>query len=200
MSSIINTLLEPLKAVETDLDSERLINKSYLIFQKESVKVDLKDYQAISSLTRFFRTLHINRPIEEDFIAKEILRNKPKALDALISKTKEVYQHQSTRILFNQKANNLMEIGFGRSSRVAETLSSGFLRRLKDLKWKVNIVISNEVSSRVLMPEIVMILDFMDGSSVRVSVDLKVFQELRRVLTMQIKRVIDNEHIALLNS
>ena len=72
------------------------------------------------------------------------------------------------------------------------------MKVLCNFNWKINLIISNNESNRVLVPQIFLIFGFTDGTNLKTKISLKLFQEFRKNLTFQIRKIIENEGKALL--
>ena len=53
-------------------------------------------------------------------------------------------------------------------------------------------------TNKVLLPEIILNFTLNDGKSYSFLIEYKVFQELRRLLTLHLKKIMENENILLL--
>ena len=71
---------------------------------------------------------------------------------------------------------------------------------LTDFKWKINLIISNSEINKILVPQITLTFEFSDGSVLKTLVSMKIFQEMRKNLTLHIKKIIENEHVNLLHN
>ena len=172
MSSIINNLLEPFKAIESDKEIQDLINISYKLYSKEIKITDQKNVHLLSNLVRFFRSLNITRKVDEELLSKDIFKNKPNSLNLINEKITQIYKLQSQRVYFTEKYNKLMTKGYNNSvkpillrdlpsftkccpniisssscdyfiSRASDVkcLFDNVIRKYKDLKWKIKIIV-----------------------------------------------------------
>ena len=78
-----------------------------------------------------------------------------------------------------------------------EYLSNNFYQ-LTNFYFKMDIVISNKNSNRVLQPQIYLFLTLNDGRTLCLFIDIKVFEEIRKSLAFHIKKILDIEAKPLL--
>lgn len=204
---LVQKLFEPLK-LQDDTSTNDYLDISYSVFSKEIIspayikKLAKKlDVKIISNLIRFFRMINPSVKLDEE-IFKDIFKNKPNSLSNFSEKVIEIYRSQNSRLLFTEKINFLKTSNFFCKDNTLQSLnnSSNNIRELCNITWKINLIISNKSSNRVLLPEIIITYYFTSGESKIISVSMKVFQEMRKALTFHIKRIIDNEKINLLNN
>lgn len=202
----VEKLFEPLKNLDDSALSD-YIEVAYSLFMKDFLsynqisKVGKKfDSKLISNLVRFFRNLNITIKQDEDAL-KEILKGKSSSYESVLQKINEIFKHQGSRKYFSDAitAGDLSKNFFCHDPARETYISSlKVVKELSNLTWKVNLVVCNSDSSRILVPEIILGFTFTDGTSKKAHISMKVFQELRKNLTFHIKRIIENEHVALL--
>lgn len=206
--------LEILKSIE-EKDLKDLLETSFNYFTSNKTNkindniIESKALKAcFSGLVRFYRCVNANKKIEDDQInqsIKEIFKGKNTELnEVLLNQINRILSVQNKRINFTEI--NLEAIRKRKNSDNDD--SSDYLAKkafllnnifeFKSFSWKININISNNVSNRVLLPEIVFMFTLQDGKTYSFLIDIKVFQELRRLLTVHIKRILENEQVVLL--
>ena len=200
---IIEKILElPLK-LQKEEELNDYLDISYSIFMnevssKQVNKVIKKfDSNTLSNLIRFYRLVNINSKIDEDSL-KDLFKGKSSSLENIKDKIKEILLIQSTRINFSDYDNNQFIKATDSNKSIKKTDSS--IKILTDFKWKVNLIISNSELNKILVPQIILTFEFSDGSSLKTLVSMKIFQEIRKNLTLHIKRIIENEHVNLLHN
>lgn len=205
--------LEILKQSE-DNDLKELLEQSFQYFSsnrsnKISDKItNSKSLSAgFSSLVRFYRSLNANKKIDDDQInqlVKELFKGKTSDLNSiLINQINNIISVQNKRINFTE-----IKLGLSKNRQISDDNSNENLAKreflinnileFKSFSWKIKIAISNNISNRVLLPEIIFMFTLIDEKSHTFIIDIKVFQELRRLLTIHIKRMLENEQNALL--
>ena len=198
-------LLDRLFSKNTDLD-ENVINDyielSYSYYRKDLIhsnkisKMTTKfDTSIISNFVRFFRYINSSSNLDEEEI-KDRFKNKPKAFDSLLQKINEIRIHQNTKVKFSDKkeittlTKNLFSYN--------PYLNNSNIKVLCNFNWKINLIISNTESNRVLVPEILLVFGFSDGTDLKAKISLKLFQIFRKNLTFHIRKILENEGISLL--
>jgi len=179
---------------------------------------NLNSQKAFSILTRIFKNFNTNKKLEEENLnnsLKEFLKGKNNSVNLIMTKIKEISSIQMKRNNFSdnlstrhlnyfivnkkEKFNN-ESLGLDRLDINNNLL--GFISRnlypLTNFSFKINIIISNDSSNRVLTPEIFLLLTLDNGKTITINVEMRVFQELRKCLAMSIKKIIDNESVNLL--
>lgn len=202
----VEKLFEPLKSLDDSALAD-YIEVAYSLFMKELFssnqisKVGKKfDSKLISNLVRFFRSLNITIKQDEDAL-KELLKGKHSSYESVLQKINEILKHQGSRKYFSDaiSSGELTKNFFCHDpTRESHLLNLKVVKELNNLTWKVNLVVCNAESNRILVPEIILGFTFTDGTSKKAHISMKVFQELRKNLTFHIKRIIENEHVALL--
>ena len=69
---------------------------------------------------------------------------------------------------------------------------------MNNFDFKIDVNISSNFNNRMLSPEIYFIFTFEDGSILKIKVDLRMFNEIRKNLSLNIKKILFNENVALL--
>jgi len=205
--------LETLKQLE-EKDLKELIEESFQHFSSDRTNkindkfIESKTLKAgFSGLIRFYRCINANKKFEEDQInqlVKEIFKGKNTELNnLLINQINSIINIQNKRINFSEINLEAIKNRKNRDDNSNEYLAKrdfliNNIFEFKSFSWKININISNNVSNRVLLPEIIFNITLMDWKTYSFIIDIKVFQELRRLLTVHIKRVLENEQVVLL--
>lgn len=159
------------------------------------------DTKIISSIVRFFRIINITVKLDEDAL-KDHLKGKAKSLENLHEKIDEILKIQGTKKKFSDTVSiaalprNLF--CYDTNLQANPTPKINTIKTLCDFNWKVNLVISNCNSNKILMPEILLGFSFTDGTKLQAKIPMKVFQEMRKNLTFHIKRILDNEGVTFL--
>jgi hypothetical protein len=203
--------LEILKSLE-ETDLKNLLDTSFKYYSSQKkINIDenilnSKNLQGgFSGLIRFYRSINSNKKIEDNQlnqIIKELFNGKsPDLINLLLS-------HINTILGIQKKSINFVEINLNEKTYNNEENSNEYIAKrefllnnileFKNFSWRINISISNNNFNRILFPEIIFIFTFEDGKSYTFLIDIKIFQELRRLLTIHIKKIMENEQIALL--
>lgn len=195
-------------------DLVELISNSYNFYLNysniklsENLKNDLIKQKVFSNFVRFFRSLNSNKKFEDEVFQnflKEGFKGKTKFISTLSDKVQEIIAVQTNRIYFSDRGNlNYLSSGNADNenskpfSDLMNNLSNNY-HLIKNLSFKILVTISNNISNRVLVPEIFLYITLENGRTVEMFVDLKTFQELRKCLAFHIKKMIDNEAVNLL--
>jgi len=207
--------LEILKSIE-EKDLKELLESSFNHFTSNRTNkineniIESKVLKAgFSGLVRFFRCINANKKLEEDQInqlAKEIFKGKNAELNSiLINQINSILSIQNKRINFTEvnleALKNIKNSDNDSSNNYIAAKRQFLLNNIfefKSFSWKIDINISNNISNRVLLPEILFMFSLEDGKTYSFLINVKVFQELRRLLTVHIKRIIENEQVILL--
>lgn len=190
---------------------EELVQLSLIAFNffknktisKDKITDNINSQIALSTLIRFFRSVNINKRIDEDTInsnLKDYLKNKPETIKQIYLKIKEIFSLQTQKINFSEKQfDNLNHFIYTNNKKnYIDNLLEENLKELTNFSWRINVTISNNVSNRVLAPEIYLFLSFDDGTNLNFIIDVKVFQEIRKSLANHIKKILENESVLLL--
>lgn len=200
---IIQKLIDPIKQME-DSKLNDCIDLSYSLFTKEisnqnQINKIPKNYDVkiISNLVRFFRLINPSVKLDEEVI-KEAFKGKQQSYNNITSKISEIIKSLSTRISFCDKFNSLQSKNFFFRDNSQSNPIINSIYDFVNLTWRIELVISNSNSNRVLLPIIHLNFYFSNGEQLKTTVSIKVFQELRKAMTYHIKRMIDNERVNLL--
>ena len=181
-----------------------LINTSHIYFLKNTLtisdrlKEDGNKQIIFSSLVRFFRSINANKKIEEGALLKETFKNSSNIIIELLNeKVNEIITTQSIRINYSDNIKRYSHVNNSGSHSISVLAA---LKSYKSMSFKVNVIVSNKESNRVLKPEIILTFLLNDGEKLLLHIDIKIFQELRRVLAYHIKKMIDNEAINFLRN
>lgn len=203
---IANRLLEQTKSINEDSKLNDTIDLSYSIFTKEIIaqnqfnKIQKNfDIKIVSSLVRFFKLINPVIKLDEDSI-KDIFKGKSLSYTNLLNKISEILNELNKRVSFSDKTNSLyVNNYFCRDNLLRQNnLLNNNIRELVGFNWKVELIISNTHSNRVLIPIIYLYFNFSNGERCKCKATLKVFQEMRKSLTYHIKKIIENERVTQL--
>ena len=105
---------------------------------------------------------------------------------------KEIRQVQSTKILFSSPdlistLNPINNKTYNRGRNI---------RDLVNFDYKIDVVISSNYHNKLLVPQIYLIFSLDDGEIIKVKVDLRIFNEFRKDLSMHAKKILFNEGIS----
>ena len=195
--------LEPLKKAElNDASTVELISKAYEYYQFRVVP-DLNENQKqniqyFSCFVRFFKCINSSRKIDEEFLQNyfknEIFKGKPQSVELLNSYIEEIKGIQKTRLLFSSD-----EIQSSLQAISNKSNSKGpNIKEIINCEYKVDVVISNDYSNKMLTPEIYLLFSLDDGSTLKTKIDLRMFNELRKGIALNIKKILENENVPLL--
>ena len=151
--------LEPLKKTDlNDASTVELISKAYEYYQFRIVP-DLNENQKqndqyFSCFVRFFKCINSSRKIDEEFLQNyfknEIFKGKPRSIEILNSYIEEIKSIQKTRLLFSSD-----EIQSSLQAICNKSNSKGpNIKEVINCEYKVDVVISNDYSNKMLTPEI----------------------------------------------
>lgn len=200
---LVQKLLEITKKISDD-DLENYLEASYSIYYKEYVsqnslcKISKKIDPAITSnLIRFFRLVSPTYKIDEDMV-KDIFKGKPKSFNVINEKISNILQSLSTRINFTDKFNSIKTKNLFSNDCYNNSSVKYSLKEIVNFSWKINLVISHSTHNKVLLPEIFVKFLFSDGSQSKIRMSIKMFQEFRKEITNQVKKIVDNERVTFL--
>jgi hypothetical protein len=194
--------LEPIKTFGLDDETtNNILDNSYIYYKDNMLNYQLKENKnfamAFSCFLRFLRSINSSRKIDEElfqnYLRNEVLKGKPKTIAKLNNLINEIKLIQSSRILFN--SNNY--IGFNEIVLKEKSFGKNY-RYVNNFDFKIDVNISSNYNNRMLSPEIYFIFTFDDGSLLKIKVDLRLFNEIRKNLSLNIKKILFNENIALL--
>ena len=201
---IVQRLLEPSLSFKDD-ELANHIDLSFSIFNKDILaqsqlnKVHKKfDTKIISNFVRFFRIINPNYKLDEDII-REIFKGKKTSLENLFEKIGLITQQLSTKINFCDKIKTIqLKNYFVHDTFNQSILGLMQIKTVVNFNWRIDLIISNTNSNRVLLPEIYLFFNFADGEQLKLKVGMKVFQEFRKTISSHIKKIIENERVNLL--
>jgi hypothetical protein len=211
-------LLELLKSSNySNEEILQLINSAYFYYYKQSItqsqelRKDENKQMIFSNLVRFFRSINTNNKIEEGLLLsnlKDIFKTQSYFLiESLNEKVNEIISIQTKRINYSDnklskdvcryfiRQSNINLISNKDSLNIITAIKS-----YRNLSYRINVTVSNKDSNRVLRPEIILIFTLDEGEKVTMQIDIKIFQELRKVLAYHIKKIIDNEGVSFLKN
>lgn len=197
------------------LDDKTLLDHielSYKIYKSESkepknTKLNIKEVSnkynqvILSSLVRFFRYINNSLYIDSETL-KEILKSRTLSYSLITEKLNEVLSNQNKRIYITDsfyKENNNATTFFPRiNSHIRYSHDS--VKYISGISWRINLIISNSDMNKVLIPQVIIVFTYEDSSIERFIVPINVFQEMRKNMTKHLKKVIENDHVSLLNN
>ena len=175
-----------------DKTTSALITCAYNYYQTKEIDKNAcskKEHaKLISCFVRFFRSLNSSRLSDDDiihYLKTEGLKGKAESL-ALVT------QVQSTKILFSSPdlistLNPINNKTYNRGRNI---------RDLVNFDYKIDVVISSNYHNKLLVPQIYLIFSLDDGEIIKVKVDLRIFNEFRKNLSMHAKKILFNEGIS----
>ena len=194
--------LEPIKTFNLDDETAyNILDNSYLFYKDNILNYQLKENKnfamAFSAFLRFLKSVNSSKKIDEEFfqnyLKNEALKGKPKTISKLNELINEIKLIQSSRILFN--SNNY--IGFSQIPLKEKSFGKNY-KYVNNFDFKIDVNISSNFNNRMLSPEIYFIFTFEEGSILKIKVDLRMFNEIRKNLSLNIKKILFNENVALL--
>ena len=195
--------LEPLKKANfDDTSTVALITKAYEYYQFRVIP-DLNEQQKdnaqyFSCFVRFFKCINSSRKIDEEFLQNyfknEVFKGKPQSIATLNAYIEEIKAIQKTRLMFNSEdgQNSLQAISNKNNSKGPN------IKEIINCEYKIDVVISNDYSNKMLTPEIYLLFTLDDGSTLKTKIDLRMFNELRKGVALNIKKILENENVPLL--
>ena len=127
-------------------------------------------------------------------LKNEILKGKNESIKILNEKIKEIFQIQSKRVLFSESE----PINSFKNVPLKENNKGSNISKIVNFDFKIDVPISSHYSNRLLTPEIYFIFTFDDGTILKTKVDIRMFNEFRKDLTLNIKKILTNEGVNLL--
>ena len=214
-------LLEPLKSTNYSNDEIlQLINSAFNYYCKQTLvrsdelEKDETKQKIFSNLVRFFRSINTNIKIEEGFLSsnlKELFKtHSTNLIESLNEKVNEIISIQTIRINFSEyklgkdpcrhfiKQSNMNLLNNNKYSVNSNLITA--IKSFRNLGYRINVTVSNKDSNRVLTPEIILMFVLDGGQKISMQIDIKIFQELRRVLAYHIKKIIENENVGFLRN
>lgn len=205
-------LLDLLKSSNyTTEELQQIINSSYRYFYKNSftdiqeLKRDQAKQKIFSNLIRFYRSINSNKKIEEGLVLSNLKENikNTTLIESLNEKVNEIISIQTTRFnysdTFSSSRHFIRQSDINIKSKNESDLLTA-IKSFKNLSYKLNVTVLNKDSNRVLTPQIILIFLLDGGEKITMQIDIKIFQELRRVLAYHIKKMIDNESVGFLRN
>jgi len=155
------------------------------------------DISILSSLVRFYRYINNSMYIDSETL-KEILKSKSLSYNQISENLNEILSIQNKRIyisnsLVSQSKNEEKSFSYIK-------YNPNSIKSIYDIKWRINLIISNSDMNKVLIPQVILIFYYEDFSFDRFIVPINVFQEMRKNMTRHLKKVIENDHVTLLNN
>ena len=196
-------MYKPLDIVKTlgidDKTATSLITVAYNYYQTKELDknaITKKEYaKLVSSFVRFFGSLNSSRISDDDilhYLKTEGLKGKNESITLVTNYINEIRQIQSSKIMFSSPdlTNTLNQVN-------NKTYNSGRnIRNLVNFDYKIEVVISSNYHNKLLLPQIYLIFCLDDGEIIKMKVDLRIFNEFRKNLSMHIKKILLNEGIS----
>ena len=182
-----------------DKTTSSLITVAYNYYQTKEIDKKVctkKEYaKLISCFVRFFRSINSTKQNDDELIQHlklESLKGKTESLNLVTKYIAEIRQVQSSKILFGSPdlTNTLNPINNKNYNR------GRHIRNLVNFDYKIDVVISSNYHNKLLQPQIYLIFSLDDGEIIKVKVDLRIFNEFRKDLSMHIKKILLNEGIS----
>ena len=182
-----------------DKTTSALITCAYNYYQTKEIEKNAcskKEHaKLISCFVRFFRSLNSSRLSDDDiihYLKTEGLKGKAESLALVTQYITEIRQVQSTKILFSSPdlistLNPINNKTYNRGRNI---------RDLVNFDYKIDVVISSNYHNKLLVPQIYLIFSLDDGEIFKVKVDLRIFNEFRKNLSMHAKKILFNEGIS----
>lgn len=171
-------------------------NKDILHRSKISKLISKYDPTILSNFIRFFRYINPTFNIDKDEI-KEVFKNKQLAYNNLIEKVNFIQEHQNIKIKFEDNKEKYL-IYKNLFSNNYYTKNKSNFKTLCNFNWSINIIMSNSECTRVLVPDILLIFSFTDGTNLKTKIDIKILHQIRKNFSFHIRKVLENESISLI--
>ena len=195
--------LDPVKSLGIDdKTTSQLITCAYNYYQTKEINrstFSKKEYaKLISCFVRFFGSLNSSKQQDEDtmqtYLKNEGLKGKTESIKLLNGYMNEIKQIQTAQILFSSPdlGNTLNAIDKKTNNRGRN------IRNLVNFDYKIDVIISSNYNNKLLIPQIYLIFSLDDGEIIKVKTDLRMFNEIRKNLSLNIKKILFNENVALL--
>ena len=185
-----------------DNTTSQIIIQAYDYYKDKSVNKQIgqsKEYsQVFSCFVRFFNSINSTKPIDDEHfqntLKNEILKGKNESIKILNEKIKDILQIQSKRVLFSESEpiNSLKNVPLKENNKGSN------ISKIVNFDFKIDVPISSHYSNRLLTPEIYFIFTLDDGTILKTKVDIRMFNEFRKDLTLNIKKILTNEGVNLL--
>ena len=169
---------------------EKIINKQFSQSKEYS--------QVLSCFVRFFNSVSSTKPIDDEHfqntLKNELLKGKNESIKILNEKIKEILQIQSKRVLFSEPepVNSLKNVPLKENNKGSN------ICKIVNFDFIIDVPISSHYSNRILTPEIYFIFTLEDGTILKTKVDIRMFNEFRKDLTLNVKKILTNEGVNLL--
>lgn len=180
-----------------------LATKAYHFYEDKSVSVFTNDQTEhdnyiISVFIRFFKCINSSKALDKDFfdgyIKNDIFKGKPLTIDYVTNCINSIKATQATRLLFE-----VTDVGDSLKQVPAKQNGKGKnIKKVVNFEYKLEVVVSNLVSNKVLVPQIYFIFTFDDGTTLKTQIGIRLFNEFRKNLALNIKKIIQNESVPLL--
>jgi hypothetical protein len=123
-----------------------------------------------------------------------VFKGKPQSIATLNAYIEEIKSIQKTRLMFNSDdvQNSLQAISNKNNAKGPS------IKEIINCEYKIDVVISNDYSNKMLTPEIYLLFSLDDGSTLKTKIDLRMFNELRKGVALNIKKILENENVPLL--
>lgn len=196
--------LEPIKQFNVDeKTTNALCNKAFAFYQTRSSSVfspeqTEQDNIIISSFIRFFKCINSSKKIDEEFfqnyLKNEVFKGKPSTIEHVFKYVKEILNVQANRLLFEvtDLSDSLKHVPMKQFAKGRN------IRKIVNFEYKIEVVVSNTFSNRVLLPQIYFIFTFDNGTTLKTQISIRLFNEFRKNLALNIKKIIQNEGVPLL--
>ena len=192
--------IDPVKSLGVDdKTTSALITVAYNYYQTKEIdksKITKKEFaKLISCFVRFFNSLNSSRLSDDDilhYLKTEGLKGKTESIALATKYVAEIRQIQSAKILFSSPdlTNTLNPVNNKTYNRGRN------IRNLVNFDYKIDVVISSNYHNKLLLPQIYLIFSLDDGEIIKVKVDLRIFNEFRKDLSMHVKKILLNEGIS----
>ena len=192
--------IDPVRSLGCDdKTTSALITCAYNYYQTKEIDKNAcskKEHaKLISCFVRFFRSLNSSRLSDDDiihYLKTEGLKGKAESLSLVTQYITEIRQTQSCKILFSSPdlistLNPINNKTYNRGRNI---------RELVNFDYKIDVIISSNYHNKLLVPQIYLIFSLDDGEIIKVKVDLRIFNEFRKNLSMHVKKILFNEGIS----
>lgn len=196
--------LDPVKQLNLDDNkTSSLCTKAYTFYQNRSGSIFSSEQTEqeniiISAFFRFFKSINSSKKLDEEYITTylktDLLKGKANSLGLIQNYIKEILGIQSTRILFGvtEISDSLKNVPMKNRSRGPN------IKKIINFEYKIEVMVSSDYSNRVLTPKIFFIFTFEDGTVLKTQISVKLFNEFRKDLALNVKKIIQNEGVPLL--
>ena len=195
--------LEPIKTLGVDdKTTSQLITCAYDYYQTKKINKNIasqKEYaKLLSCIVRFFGCVNVSRQADEElfqnYLKSEGLKGKPESIKLLNDYIKQIREIQNTRVFFSApNVDNVLSPIPNKANNKGRSI-----RKLVNFDYKIDVAISSNYSNKLLAPQIYFIFTLDDGEVIKAKVDLRMFNEFRKDLAVNIKKILVNESIPYL--